>query len=520
MYSRHNYLFKVRDAVAKRDYYRNELIPAHRRLQLIKVLYLGFSTFHQFLAEGIRRRLEAPRSLQPIYYELLGGSTYGAFLEPQIVIRLFKTLVARLGLGPVILALHFCRSGRLDFHLLHPNRHPRGRKGRRRRAQGLRQFRHHLRQLVCALNEERLRLAQPTIGNFTRNWRLFFAEPKLTPAPTKVPSAPTAPPPTTPLTLARQGLVHALQQRAVLLGEPMPSPGPDPIQAAPVITPVSTAQPPAEETKAATPPTQVRSEETPPSQVLSTQLTKVMAQQPATASSGPLHAKSDHLAPQTATVMADATGPVAIKALPTPPPAGVSVPSTQPPAQMEAPKRISPVGTSLEKTYLVCGAPPKKATEEAKPSVTTQPQQNIPPPPDEEEEDDKDKKRQAGESASGDRTKPDPSQVEKGKLPPPSTPHPKTTSPNWERLTARLFSAQIELDDTADSHLREATKSQLEPDVTVREILRDLHTGKLQPAGDATSERTDFFDALIAFCDTHLPAGYEPSGERSYHPDR
>lgn len=147
-------------------------IPPHRHLARIVPVYFGCNDIYAFMAEARRRQIAARPSRSAPGVEVMGGSSDGADLSHGRVKRLFGDALAAAGIRHAILLLHFGRSGRLDFHLLLLGFDEEGRTFRQCRL--VSRLKAALRDLVSALNEERLDAGRPSIANTTPRGKVFY----------------------------------------------------------------------------------------------------------------------------------------------------------------------------------------------------------------------------------------------------------------------------------------------------------------------------------------------------------
>lgn len=183
---------RVRAALVRAAYYASWLVPAHRRLDAIVIEYRGLATVFDLMAQAARGALLKPG--RTCYYEFTGGTSYGAWLKLEETQSLFDGLVQKLGFKQAIVARHHCRSGRLDYHVLAAACNPQGRFRNVSDERLLQTARCAMRRLVADLNRRRLDRGEPTIANFNRKWRVYFAEPEPEPAKSIIPQSEVAAP--------------------------------------------------------------------------------------------------------------------------------------------------------------------------------------------------------------------------------------------------------------------------------------------------------------------------------------
>lgn len=178
---------RVRAALVRAAYYASWRVPDHRRLNAIEIEYRGLATVFDLMAQAARGVLLKPG--RTCYYEFTGGTSYDAWLNAAETKSLFDGLVQELGFRQAIVARHHCRSGRLDYHVLAAACNAQGRFRNVSDERLLQTARRALRRLVGDLNRQRLDRGEPTIANFNRKWRVYFAEPEPEPAMTILPPA-------------------------------------------------------------------------------------------------------------------------------------------------------------------------------------------------------------------------------------------------------------------------------------------------------------------------------------------
>lgn len=171
-------LWDLRRAFSLYGYFLTRGIRAHRHLTHQCVWFVGTENIFAFeqAAEAAWKDRLAEQKHSPALIHLLGGSTYGAHASVREMHRWVLGLIQTLGIRHAIIALHFGRDGRVDFHVLAANTDISGRslycaelKDRARTA---------ARALTDQFNERRLRLGEMPMGNLTATGETVFPDPR------------------------------------------------------------------------------------------------------------------------------------------------------------------------------------------------------------------------------------------------------------------------------------------------------------------------------------------------------
>lgn len=214
MYSKNSFLQRAADCFGEFRYYCDRTHPHHRRLTDIQLLFWGLVSVWQLFALAVRWKLS--HRTAPAFVKAIGGSSYGAGVYAKEIRELMSRLLVALGIMYAIIALHFCRSKRLDFHVLALNFDSDGRVLVRKLRIFRKAFRASMRSLVARMNAQRLKEGRNTIANYTPKGRVFFAERAPEPALEIITPTPT---------------LQALQT------SPAPEKKPEPIPQSPEIAP-------------------------------------------------------------------------------------------------------------------------------------------------------------------------------------------------------------------------------------------------------------------------------------------
>jgi hypothetical protein len=148
--------------------------PGHLRLVALRLIHHGYETLGVMFRLAVVQYYTNPQ--YPPYVGVVGGSTYGAFVPYQETRALLTRLLDQVGIKFAMIGLHYCRSGRLDYHVLGINGDGDGTVLVRQ----LRVFRAEVRKqmwdLVYELNRQRLANGLPSIGMITPRGQVEFME--------------------------------------------------------------------------------------------------------------------------------------------------------------------------------------------------------------------------------------------------------------------------------------------------------------------------------------------------------
>lgn len=155
----------------------------HWRLARIVSFFVGAIDYFTFEAESLRLwRSMRDERLAP-FVHIFGGSSYGAFFtlrEAHFVIRSF---IRDLGITHALVAFHFGKDGRFDFHIVAPNWTEGGIP--LHRAELLPLARQLMRRLINEINRQRQMGRRLAIANFTLEGTVVFGVVDLERAPVK-----------------------------------------------------------------------------------------------------------------------------------------------------------------------------------------------------------------------------------------------------------------------------------------------------------------------------------------------
>ncbi|MDI1251121.1 MAG: hypothetical protein PSV13_19825 [Lacunisphaera sp.] len=174
MYTWPSFSFRPKECFIFTRYVLCRTSAGHLRLVDIRFFHRGCDTTgHLFyLAVCLQRRFPG----EPVYVSVLGGSSYGADISVPDTSALIRRLLVALKVKHAIVGLHYCRSGRLDYHILALNADGEGRLLVRRLRWFRKAMRASMRRLVTGLNTERLEQGRPSIANLTAQGRVFFVD--------------------------------------------------------------------------------------------------------------------------------------------------------------------------------------------------------------------------------------------------------------------------------------------------------------------------------------------------------
>lgn len=180
MYTKPLFKFKPRLCYDEYGYCLSRTHPRHLRLVDIRLWHHGYPTLGRLYYIAVCHHRENPAA--PVYVAVLGGSNYGARLRYDVIRPLMTSLLDALGIRFAMVALHFCRSWRLDFHVLAVNTDGDGRVLIRKLRWFRKRMRRVMRGLVISMNRERLARGQHSVAYVTDAGRAVFAEKDTAPA--------------------------------------------------------------------------------------------------------------------------------------------------------------------------------------------------------------------------------------------------------------------------------------------------------------------------------------------------
>jgi len=123
--------FKHHSAAAcyqRHRYYGNRSHGNHRTLVGIEILFHGCTDVFNFVAQATLAAGMLKDAEELEFVEYLGGSTYRAFVSDAEGKAWLLGFVREMGLTQAIIAAHRRTTGRLDFHILTPDRDETGRR--------------------------------------------------------------------------------------------------------------------------------------------------------------------------------------------------------------------------------------------------------------------------------------------------------------------------------------------------------------------------------------------------------